>query len=143
MTVDSVIYEQTAPSTARQHIKSLITAEAARHGITYDEIMGLCRHRGGNCRTSWGTSCPTKPIVQARHACMALVRDTVKEKGGAISYPRLGRIFGRHHSTIMSGVARHHKNLLTQAALAPTPEIASRFDDGENAPGSIALDSAV
>jgi chromosomal replication initiation ATPase DnaA len=60
---------------------------ATAHGLTVSALRGPKR---------------AADLVAARHEIWARVHD---EHG--YSLPRIGRFFGRHHSTILSGVQKH------------------------------------
>ena len=98
MSVELVIFSQNPPPSRLENIRALIRSEAKKYDVSYGEIMSKDLQRGGtiNC---------TKPVVQARFACMAAVRDAY-----GLSYPQLGKIFGRHHSTVLDGVRRHKEH---------------------------------
>jgi hypothetical protein len=68
--------------TKRAHIKSLIAKAAADNGVTYEAVMGRARHR---------------PVVHARFVAIAAVCAAYPD----MSFPRIGKIFGRDHSTII------------------------------------------
>jgi chromosomal replication initiation ATPase DnaA len=102
MTVDPAIFEQSRVGyeSRRERIKAAIALEAAKYGVTYNEVMSPCRHRGGaNGQYHYG---PTKPIIQARFACMTMVRDTYN-----MSYPHIGKLFGKDHTSVMHAIKRH------------------------------------
>lgn len=64
-----------------------VIAEVAReHEVTPEQVMGRSVHRH---------------VVRARWAAMARLREA------GLSYPRIGRILGRDHSTVMYGIRRH------------------------------------
>ena len=58
---------------------------AAREGATADEVLGPSR---------------LAHVVRARHAAMRLVRDRL-----VWSYPAIGRLFGRDHSSVMRALS--------------------------------------
>lgn len=73
--------------TPREQSLSIICEIAREHGVSSESILGRSRY---------------PKDIKARHAAYA----AVKERKG-ISYPAVGRIFGRDHTTIMSGVRKH------------------------------------
>jgi hypothetical protein len=68
--------------TKRSHIKSLIANAAKVNGVTYDAIMSRARPRD---------------VCRARFAAITAVAAAYPD----MSFPRLGRIFNRDHSTIV------------------------------------------
>ena len=69
-------------TTPREAIRLIIAEEAERAGIGVDELLGSRRLRA---------------IVCARYAAMRRIHRAYPHK----SYPEIGRIFGRHHATVM------------------------------------------
>jgi chromosomal replication initiation ATPase DnaA len=65
----------------------MIDLVARMHGCSYDEVMGQASRRY---------------IVEARHAAYA----AVKTKRPDYSLPMIGRIFDRHHTSILYGLKR-------------------------------------
>ena len=61
-----------------------IRAAAAREGATVDEVFGPSR---------------VAHVVRARRAAMRVVRDRL-----AWSYPAIGRLFGRDHTSVMAAL---------------------------------------
>lgn len=68
----------------------IILMVACHMGVSYGALKD-----GGKHRT----------VVQARQIAMCAVRIML-----GLSYPEVGIVFGRHHTTIMSGVARVMRN---------------------------------
>lgn len=64
----------------------IVTACAAEWGVTREQLLGESREA---------------PVVLARHAAMALGRRLL-----GYSFPRIGRLLARDHSTVMHGVRR-------------------------------------
>ena len=56
-------------------------------GVTLEDVLGHSRH---------------KNVVIARHALMALVREETN-----LSYPQIGEIFNRDHTTIIAAVKKY------------------------------------
>lgn len=73
--------------TPRDHSMEIIREIARQHGVSPEAILGRSRY---------------PKDIKARHAAYAAVRE---RKG--ISYPAVGRIFGRDHTTVLSGVRKH------------------------------------
>ncbi len=69
-------------TTKRAHIKSLIAKAAEANGVTYDAVMSRARPRN---------------VCSARFDAIAAVASAYPD----MSFPRLGRIFGRDHSTVV------------------------------------------
>ncbi len=65
---------------------AIILEVACRIGVSYGDIKGPFRH---------------KTVANARHIAMAAVRRRL-----GLSYPELGLVFSRNHSSVMSGVKR-------------------------------------
>jgi hypothetical protein len=68
--------------TKRTHIKSLIANAAKVNGVTYEAVMSRARPRD---------------VCRARFAAITAVAAAYPD----MSFPRLGRIFGRDHSSIV------------------------------------------
>ncbi len=68
--------------TKRSHIKSLIAKAAKDNGVTYEAVMSRARPRD---------------VCTARFAAIAAVAAAYPD----MSFPRLGRIFNRDHSSIV------------------------------------------
>jgi hypothetical protein len=66
---------------------ALVKRIASAHDVTLDEMLGTS-HVAGH--------------VHARHALWAALYAR-----GHWSYPRLGKLFGRDHSTVLAGVVAH------------------------------------
>ena len=64
---------------------------ADTEGVDIDDVLGPCRRR---------------PVVYARHRAMFICRRHL-----GLSYPVIGRLFGRDHTTVMHGVREHGKRL--------------------------------
>lgn len=73
--------------TRKQQIDATIKGTALRYGLTVEDLMGECMKR----RIAW-----------PRQEAMYMLRTKFE-----LSYPRIGEIFGRDHSTVMSG-CRHY-----------------------------------
>ena len=84
--------------TPGQKINATIKVVALRHGVDVEAIMVGDR---------------TRPIVNARHEAMYLLRNKFR-----LSYPRIGTIMGRDHSTVIHGVRAHAARIGVPARLA-------------------------
>lgn len=82
---------QARGSTPRGQIMAMIDAVAARHGITRAEIMG----RSHEYRFS-----------HPRQEAYWTLRENTP-----LSYPAIGRLFGRDHTTIVHGARAHEKRM--------------------------------
>jgi chromosomal replication initiation ATPase DnaA len=72
-------------------IDQIIATVCRKHRVRPVELTGPCR---------------VKAIVHARHEAM-----WEAFKNTPLSYPQLGRIFNRDHTTVMHGVRQHQKRL--------------------------------
>lgn len=108
MTVEPIVTEPVPMLSRRQIIKNLITEEGARYGVTYAQIMGKSRHNGGidQKQRGWRVGAPlrTQPIVQARWSAWERVRVEFNK-----SYPEIGVIFKRDHTSCHHGIREHRK----------------------------------
>lgn len=68
--------------TKRAHIKSLIAKAAEANGVTYEAVMSRARPRN---------------VCRARFDAIAAVVKAYPD----MSFPRVGKIFGRDHSSVM------------------------------------------
>jgi len=71
--------------TPRERIISDVQNIADDHGVTVEDIFGKRRHA---------------PIARARQEAFTALR------WYGFSYPQIGRIFGRDHSTVIHGVRK-------------------------------------
>lgn len=76
-------------------ILALVKRIAAAHDVTADELLGPSRESGPS---------------HARQALWAALHER-----GHWSYPRIGKVFGRDHSTVIFGVNAHRQ----RCGLAP------------------------
>lgn len=67
-------------------VERLLRQVAAEHRVAYRQVIGE----------------KTKPSVAARHDAMRRLRSHVLCTGQPISFPTIGRWFGRHHTTVMN-----------------------------------------
>ncbi len=88
---DIIFDMQAAVATPRDAIRAIIAEEARKAGVAVDALLGRCRRRA---------------VVRARHAAMRRVHDAFPRK----SYPEIGRIFGRDHSTVMYALCAHKRS---------------------------------
>jgi len=75
-------YATEPAQTKRAHIKALIAKAATDNGVTYEAIMSRARPRD---------------VCRARFAAITAVASAYPD----MSFPRLGRIFNRDHSSIV------------------------------------------
>jgi hypothetical protein len=75
-------YAAEPAQTKRAHIKSLIAKAAQDNGVSYDAVMSRARPRD---------------VCRARFAAITAVASAYPD----MSFPRLGRIFNRDHSSIV------------------------------------------
>lgn len=76
--------------TRRARNKRIIEDVCAITGVAYRELMGRSRYH---------------KVVDARHLAIALIAKANPD----YSYPRIGKIFQRDHTTVMFAVQRHGK----------------------------------
>ena len=72
-------------------IEKIYTAVQKKYGIRKEDILGQKRN---------------KEIAEARHICVYLIREITE-----ISYPQIGKIFGRDHATVISSYDKVSKKL--------------------------------
>ena len=72
-------------------IEKIYTAVQKKYGIRKEDILGQKRN---------------KEIAEARHICVYLIREITE-----ISYPSIGKIFGRDHATVISSYDKISKKL--------------------------------
>lgn len=72
--------------------RSIVADVAGRHGLTFANLIAR-----GRCRK----------VVRARQEAMWALRHQPK----LYSYPAIGRLFKRDHSTIIHGVAKHAERM--------------------------------
>jgi hypothetical protein len=73
--------------TKRAHIKSLIAKAATDNRVTYEAVMSRTR---------------TREVVDARFDAIAAVVSAYPD----MSFPRVGKIFGRDHSSVMHALMK-------------------------------------
>lgn len=105
-----------------------LACELATHGVNWGsrplspaDIKAMVgRRRGVSVEEIDGQGC-TRPVVEARHEAMYLMRAQKNEDGGTRwSLPEIGRSFGgRDHTTAWHGIGRHEAKL---AALHQSPK---------------------
>jgi chromosomal replication initiation ATPase DnaA len=78
-----------------RHLLEPATRIAERHHVALAEVLGRRRHH---------------PIACARHELWAYAYEIIP------SYPLLGEIFDRDHSTILCGVRVHRERIAPSAA---------------------------
>jgi chromosomal replication initiation ATPase DnaA len=73
--------------TKRERIRRVIGRIAQEHGSTLDEVLSHSR---------------VKHVVRARHLAMRAIIEANPE----LSFPHIGRLFNRDHSTVMSAIGK-------------------------------------
>ena len=105
--------------TKREKIHALISEIAVKHGVTIDEIFHKSRFR---------------QCVLPRHEAMAAVAVAFPE----LSFPHLGRIFGRDHSSVMHACRKmglpprglqHHTRQYTNFAMEMAKEAGGQTNE--------------
>ena len=81
-------------------VDKIFAAVYRKYGISKEDLLGKKR---------------TKEIAQARHVSIYLIKKITE-----MSYPNIGKIFGRDHTTALSSCDVIEKKLRTDAALACT-----------------------
>lgn len=81
----------------------LVAHVAARRGVPLDQLCGLDR---------------TQSVSRARQETWWLLRH---HPDRSYSFEEIARIFGRHHTTVMAGVAAHARRLERVAPPPPPP----------------------
>ena len=79
--------------------QSIMRDACRKHGITMEELRGTTRRRD---------------IVHARQECFYRMRTEVTALGRPLSLPRIARLFGRDHSTIVHGIERHAQRMVSK-----------------------------
>lgn len=92
----SIVTEQVALTSPRDFTLALIAEVAAKHDVTVEDILSASRQNR---------------IVQARREAIWVVRNARP----ALSYPALGRIFRRDHSTVMYHLAATKRGMMRKA----------------------------
>jgi len=72
-------------------VRRVIAQIAGEHGVPLDRVMGRCR---------------LARVSYARHHAMAVIRWS-----SGLSFPEIGRYFGRDHTTVIAGVRRYEREL--------------------------------
>lgn len=94
----AMVLEDQSPLARPSRIKPVVTAVARYYGVTVRDIVCSCR---------------TRKLVNPRQVAMYLARELTGQ-----TYPAIGRVMDRDHSTIMSGVRRIAKLRETDPKLA-------------------------
>jgi chromosomal replication initiator protein len=80
--------DENSPADQRRPVKVIVAEVLERYpDVTWDDVKGVRR---------------TRDLIEPRHACMKAVYDERKD----LSLPRLGRLFARDHTTILSAVRK-------------------------------------
>jgi chromosomal replication initiation ATPase DnaA len=75
--------------TPRERRRMIIAQVCDHHGVAVEEVMGRSRF---------------KRICTARKEAYAMLREE------RLSYPTIGRMFGRDHTTVVDGVQRYRRD---------------------------------
>jgi hypothetical protein len=75
--------------TPREHRRMIIAQVCDRHGVAVEEVLGRSRY---------------KRVCLARKEAYVMLRQE------RLSYPTIGRMFGRDHTTVVDGVQRHRRD---------------------------------
>ena len=75
--------------TPRERRRMIIAQVCDRHGVAVEEVMGRSRF---------------KRVCTARKEAYAMLREE------RLSYPTIGRMFGRDHTTVVDGVQRYERD---------------------------------
>lgn len=75
--------------TPRERRHMIIAQVCDRHGVAVEEVMGRSRF---------------KRVCTARKEAYAMLREE------RLSYPAIGRMFGRDHTTVVDGVQRYERD---------------------------------
>ena len=86
--------------------------------VTIDKIFATIYHKYNISKEELTGKKRTKEIVQARHIAVALIRDITE-----LSTSRIGTIFGRDHSTVLSSIDMIKKRVIGD------PLFAADFDN--------------
>lgn len=86
----NVVLGDARPQGTREAIDTIIAEEAAKAGVGVADILGRRRQR---------------TVVRARHAAMRRIRRALPNE----SYQAIGRIFARHHASVMYAVGALQK----------------------------------
>jgi chromosomal replication initiation ATPase DnaA len=80
-------------ATPRDRVAEVLSEVATRHRTTVDLIKSDCRF---------------SEVVHARQEAMYRLRSLLREDGShRLSFPRIGQILNRDHTTVLHGMKRH------------------------------------
>lgn len=74
------------------HWSAIVKQVAKKHGVTSKDILGSSR---------------STPIVLARHEAIYRMRTEITVNGKPLSFPQIGKRFGRDHSSALHGFYKH------------------------------------
>ena len=87
--------------------RALIQQVARDHGLTVDDLMGRSQERR---------------VAFPRFVAMHKLRQLEDDDGDPVfSYPQIGRMFGRDHTTVIDAVRRADELQLATGAQIPLP----------------------
>lgn len=78
----------------RKGLLAAVVSICDEHGVTLDDVMGQRRH---------------KSLMRARQHAWAMIRERT-----TMSYPEIGALFSRDHSTVIYGVQTHNQRHPTE-----------------------------
>lgn len=93
----------------------IVNQVAAEYGVTAAEMMGLSRK---------------VKICAARHHAMYRIRNEVTIDGKPASFPRIGRWFGRDHTTVIQACRNHGKQRNSRLIGVPHEYLGVRYESG-------------
>ncbi len=96
LTIDKLVADPSVPS--ERLAQAAIDAVCDIYGVELADMLSPSR---------------LKPVVTARQVACYIIKDRVTD----LSYPAIGRLFGRDHTTIMHGVARIRDRIAQDLAL--------------------------
>jgi chromosomal replication initiator protein len=106
-----------------EHLLKDLLAKEAQNSWTPDRIIKkTASHYGVRCEDLTGKM-QTKEFVQPRQLAMYLCRERLK-----LSYPKIGEIFDRDHSTVMSSVGLIQKRIQEGELTVAIQEITNTFN---------------
>ena len=79
--------------------------------ITIDKIFAAIDKKYGISKSELTSKSRVKEVAQARHVTMYLIKTVIE-----MSYPNIGKLFGRDHSTVMNSIDVTEKKIASDAA---------------------------
>ncbi len=80
-------------------------------GITIDKIFAAVEKKYGISKAELTSKSRVKEVAQARHVTMYLIKTVIE-----MSYPNIGKLFERDHSTVMNSIDVMEKKISSDAA---------------------------